>query len=78
MKTTGIKCEESDTGTSFHDREKMVPSGIVDSKVRMEDTVAGSPKKGQAVPSSSLEGKVWLSYIPRERRIEKSESLTQK
>lgn len=75
MKTTGSKHEESDTGTSFPE-EKIVSSDTVDSKIRTKDTMASLPKKGQTVPSSSLDGKVWLSYIPRERGTGNSEPLT--
>ena len=77
MKTTGNKHEESATETSSHTGKEIVPSDIVESKIEMKDTTASPPKKGQTVPSSSLEGKVWLSYIPRERKNRSSESLTQ-
>lgn len=75
MRTTGSKYEESDTVTSTQIQE-VVHSDIIDCKVRPQDTMSELPQKGQTVLSSAVEGNVWLSYIPRERKMGSNESDT--
>ena len=75
MKTAWNEQERSDT-TVLPSTGRNVEQ--IEVQAELVDTTFPAPKKGQTVPSSSCEGKVWLLYIPRGQASGRSEQVTKR